>query len=166
MQKCEYLLALGWVGFGAVLGIARAWVLFGNPAAMLRVRTHALQHALSPTNALYWCSPPSHRVSLHSHPLSRTQRLAHFSGRGPWTSPGLLQLFPSCKYSPTITAPRESCKNSDSGVLSAPQRVQAEHYLQLVVEQNKSLNLTGVRTQTEAPAESTACSLYRQYALV
>lgn len=114
---------------------------------MLRARTHVFQHALSPTNALYLRLQPSHRASLHSYRLSRTQRLVPYSASGLWTCPGLLQLFPSYKHSFTVTALRESCENSYSGFLSASQRVQAEHYLQLLLEQNKSLNLTGVRTQ-------------------
>ena len=158
MLKYECLLLRLWVRSNFWHSLGQAW--FGNPAAMLRARTHVLQHALSPTNALCLRSQRSHRASPHSYRLSRTQRLVPYSASGPWTCSGLLQLFPSCKHSFTATAQRESCKNSHSEALSASQRVQAEHYLQLLLEQNKSLNLTGVRTLPEAPVRTSNCMLF------
>ena len=116
---------------------------------MLTPAKHALSYAQSSCAASfcqlkwrYLTLPLTHRQRSCSRPPPHTVTDSHGAHRDFST---LLSRDGSRSRLVAATAQRNICTNDQSRCLSVTQRAQAEQYLQLVLHQNVTLNLTGSR---------------------
>lgn len=120
---------------------------YREPLVMLMPAKHALFYAQNSCAASF-CQLKSryltlllkHRQCSCSRPPTRTVTDSHGVHRA---FPTLLSRVGSRSRLVTATAQRPICTNDQSRCLSVTQRAQAEQYLQLVLHQNVTLNLTG-----------------------